>query len=219
MFRIIALVVMFVALSACSRDLHFSIRFAEIGSLQEGAPLVANGRQVGEVAAIAREDQGGYLVGVDIDRQHQGVATEDSNFVLADDPDDLSLKRIEIVQSRPGGRPIAEDAIVPGTYPTPFGTFPFGALLKEFGKAMKDLSGQVERYRKDFEQLPNSPEGKQLQEEWRRLLEELLKAQNATEGTLRRDVAPRLQEELENLRKRLEELRQPPPKQGKPLET
>ncbi|MBS1213437.1 MAG: hypothetical protein H6R26_2054 [Proteobacteria bacterium] len=217
--HIIALLLGFMTLAGCSQDLHFKIRFDDVGNLEHGAAVVVDNQPVGEITGIETTPDGAHLVSVSLDRQHQSVATEDSSFFLADDPDDPTRKRIEIIQSRPGGKPITDGATVQGSYPTPLGTFPFGALLQEFGKAMKDFSGQVERYRKDFEKLPDSPEGKQLQQEWKKLLEELFKAQSAAEGTIKKDLVPKLQEELENLRKRLEELQLAPKKQGKPLET
>jgi len=215
----IILPVMFLLLTACGQDLNFKVHFADIGGLKAGAPVLADSQPVGEVTGIEGDAGKGYLVGVSIDRQHQAVATEDSQFVLADLPNDASQKCIEIVQSRPGGKPIVDGATVEGSYPTPLGNFPFGELFKEIGRAMKDFTGQVERYRKEFEKLPDSEEGKRLQQDWRKLLDELTKAQSSAESTLRKDVVPKLQEELDVLRKKLEELQKEPKKPGKPVET
>ncbi len=79
----------------------------------------------------------------------------------------------------------------------------FGALAE----ALRGLAEQAEALRRGLEELPRSEEAQRLAEEWRRLLAEIAQAQGDAEESLREDVLPRLQEELEALEKRFEELR------------
>jgi hypothetical protein len=206
-----------VILAGCSQDLHFKIHYGHVDGLAIGDPLTLNDRQVGQVTAIDTAKEGGYLVSVTVDRESISAATSESNFYLVDNPQDTARKRIDIVQARPDGKPLAEGAVVEGSYPGPLGPLPFGAILKEFGNALWDLRGQVERFRQELEKVPNSEEARKLEEAWRQLMKEMLEAQNAAEGSLKKDLLPKLQEELENLKKKLQELEQGGRK--KPLET
>lgn len=206
-------------LTGCGQDLHFKIRFDEIDGLKAGDPLVLDDQAVGEVLAVESAEDGGHLASVAVERKFAGTATVDSSFYLAEDPEDPARKRIEIVQSKPGGQPLAEGSVVEGSYPSPFGLFPFGSMLKEFGKTLRDLREQVERFRQDFDKIPDSEEARKLQQEWRKLLDEIRAAQEAAEGSLKKELLPKLREELENIRKKLEELEETSRKKGKPLET
>jgi hypothetical protein len=210
---------LFLILASCGQDLHFKIHFDEIGGLTEGDPLVLNDQQVGKVVAIDAAEGGGQLVGVAIDRASVGAATVDSKFYLLDNPNDPTHQHIEIVQARPDGKPLAEGAIVEGSRPGPLGLLPFGTILKQFGDALRDLREQVERFRQEFEKLPRSEEAKKLEEEWRRLMDEMREAQSAAEGSLKKELLPKLQKQMEELKKKLQELEEGSRKKGKPLET
>jgi len=204
------------ALAGCSQDLHFKIHYSDIDGLAKGDPLTLNDRQVGKVTAIDAAKDGGYLVSVAIDRASVSAATAESSFYLVDNPQDPARKRIDIVQLRPDGKPLTEGTVVEGSYPGPLGSIPFGTILKEFSNALRDLRGQVERFRQELEKLPNSEEAKKLEKEWRQFMEEMLEAQKSAEGSLKKDLLPKLQKELEDLKKKLQELEQ---KNGnKPLE-
>jgi ubiquinone biosynthesis protein UbiJ len=65
-----------------------------------------------------------------------------------------------------------------------------------------------------LEALPRSEEAERLAEEWRRLLDEIARAQDYAEESLREDILPRLRDKLEALKKRLEELQ---PKKRRPM--
>lgn len=205
-------------LHGCGQDLHFKIRFDTAEGLSTGAPLVANEQTVGKVIAVESTPEGSQLVVVEIKRKHAPLATEHSRFYLGADPQNLPGKRVEIIQSTPGGKPIAEGAIVQGSSPGLLGLMPFGKIIQEFGDLLRDLRGQVERFSKDIEALPNATEAKILQEEWRKLLDEIIKAQDSAEESLKQEVLPKLQQEMENLRKRLENMQRTAPRQRKPLE-
>ncbi|MGH8586257.1 MAG: hypothetical protein ACREWE_08780 [Gammaproteobacteria bacterium] len=81
--------------------------------------------------------------------------------------------------------------------------------LRELAEVLKGLAAQAEALRRGFEDLPRSEEAQRLAEEWRRLLDEIARAQ----GSLREDILPRLQDELEALKKRIDELQ---PKERRP---
>ncbi len=205
-------------LTGCGQDLHFKISYADIGSLAEGDPVVLDNQPIGKVTGLEPGKPGEHLVEVAIPRKSAAAATRDASFILAPDPDNPARRHIEVVLAQPGGKPIAEGEVVKGSYPSPLGLFPFGELLRGFGDALRDLRGQVEQFRKDFQKLPDSPESTQLQEEWRKLTEEIAKAQNDAGDTLKDEILPKLEKQMEELRKRMEEAQKTGPGKGKPLE-
>lgn len=207
-------------LSGCGQDLHFKINYDKIDGLSEGAPVILDDQTIGKVTAVEITKNGRHLVEVAIPRESAGAATSEASFILAEDPDDPQQKRIEVQLAGPGGKPIAEGAEVQGSYPSPTGgIFPFGELLREIGGALGQLRGQVERFRQEFQKLPDSPEAKQLQEEWRKLTDEIAKTQNEAGYAMKKDILPKLEKEMEDLHKRMEEMQKNKPKKSKDVET
>jgi len=204
-------------LTGCGQDLHFKISYDDIGGLAEGDPVVLDNRPIGKVAGLEQAPSGGHLVEVAIPRESATAATSEASFILAPDPANPARRRIEVVLAGPGGKPIADGAVVKGSYPSPLGSFPFGELLRGFSDVLRDLSGQVEQFRRGFEKLPNSPEAKQLQEEWRKLTDEIGKAQSGAGDALKKEILPKLEKEMDELRKRMEEMQKAASKPGKDL--
>lgn len=85
--------------------------------------------------------------------------------------------------------------------------------LRALAEVLRGLAAQAEALQRALEALPRSEEAQRLAEEWRRLLEGIARAQDDAEESLREDLLPRLQDELEALKKRLEELQ---PKERRP---
>lgn len=85
--------------------------------------------------------------------------------------------------------------------------------LPALAEVLKGLAAQAEGLRRGLEDLPRSEAAQRLAEEWRRLLDKIARAQDDAEESLREDILPRLREELEALKKRLEELQ---PKERRP---
>ena len=90
------------------------------------------------------------------------------------------------------------------------GNEPWRALAE----VLRGLAAQAEALRRGLEDLPRSEEAERLAEEWRQLLDEIARAQDDAEESLREDILPRLRDELEALKKRLEELQ---PEEQRPM--
>jgi hypothetical protein len=90
--------------------------------------------------------------------------------------------------------------------------------LPALAEALRGLAAQAEALQRGLEALPRSEEAQRLAEEWRRLLDAIARARDDAEESLREDILPRLEDELEALKKRLEELqpkeRPPTPPEG-----
>ena len=221
MRRLFALICLLLPiLTGCGQDLHFKINYDRVDGLSEGAPVVLDEQIIGKVTGLKSSTNGGHLVEVAIPRESAASATSEARFILADDPNSPQHKRIELVLDGPGGKPIAEGDEVTGSYPNPVGSmFPFGELLREIGGALGELRTQVERFRQDFQKLPDSPEAKQLQDEWRKLTDEIAKTQNEAGYAMKKEILPKLEKEMEDLHNRLKEMEKAQAKKGKDLET
>jgi len=213
------LLLLLLTLAGCGQDLHFKISYADVGGLEKGDPVVLDNRPIGKVTGVEPGQPGEHLVEVGIPRESAAAATSEASFVIAPDPDRPGRRRIELVLAGPGGKPLADGAIVKGAYPNPLSFLPLGGLLRGFGDALRDLRGQVEQFRQEFKKLPDSPDAKHLQEEWNKLADEMGKAQNEAGDTLNKDLLPKLEKDMEALRKRMEDMQKPAPKPGgKPVE-
>jgi hypothetical protein len=206
MFRLIVSFCLLLGLAACEQDAQFKIRYDDTGGLAVGDPVVVDEEIIGRVKKIKASDEGGFLVSILMDSGNARDIPHDSSFVLESDPRKPERKRIEIELGDPAGPPIADGAIVQGAYPSLVPRFPLGALLKGFTDAMRDFRGQVEGFKQELEKAPRSNEAKELEAEWRKLQEELDQAGNAAEDAMKRELLPKLKEEMESLRKRLEAL-------------
>ncbi|MBA2592193.1 MAG: hypothetical protein M3495_03840 [Pseudomonadota bacterium] len=90
---------------------------------------------------------------------------------------------------------------------------PGNGPLRALAEVLRGLAAQAEALQRGLEDLPRSEEAQRLAEEWRRILDEIARAKDDAEESLREDILPRLQDELEALKKRLEELQ---PKERRP---
>lgn len=201
-------------LAACDRGVQFKIRFADAAGLAVGAPLLLDGQTVGRVRGVENVADGSQLVEVEIRREFLSAATVDTRFYLAENREDAGSKYIELVQSQPGGQAIKQGQVVQGSSPDVPSLF--ADMFREFSDRLGDFRKQMEGLRRELENLPDSPQGRKLQEEWKRLLEEIPKAGDA----MKKDLLPKLQEELDKLRQRRRELEENRPSPtAKPLET
>jgi hypothetical protein len=220
MFRpiILLLLSLILSLAACGRETHLKIRYDETGALAAGDPLVMDEQVVGKVKRIKAGADGIRLVEVVVDNDSMATVTQDSAFLLDDDPLDPARKRIQILPGDPAEPPLADGATVQGSYPGLLAKSPFRALLKDFGDALRDFRGQVEGLERDLEKAPDSNEARKLGEEWRKLLGEIESAENAAEGAMKNELLPKLRQEMKDLRKKLEALPREGEKKAKPKE-
>jgi paraquat-inducible protein B len=216
MIKFIPLFLLFL-LSGCGQDLHFKISYNDIAGLAEGDPVVKDGQPVGKVTAFEKGPTGENLVEVTIPRESATAATSEASFVLSPDPDKPGHKRIELVLAGPGGKAIADGSVVKGSYPSPFALQPLTDFLKSLTDGLRDFRSQVELFRREFEKLPNSPEAKGLEQEWRKLMDEINQAQNGANESLQKEILPKLQKEMDELRKRMEEMQKAAAKKEKHL--
>jgi paraquat-inducible protein B len=212
LLKVITLAVLCAWLAGCSDgNLHLKVHYRDVKGLEPGAAVLHKQQPIGSVVAVEPDPQGGYLVSIAVADKFAASATTDSRFFLADRDGAPGVKQIEVEQSKPDGAVLAEGSTVEGSERiTPL--FPFGEVFRQFSEGLRGMREQVEQLQKDLKKLPHSEEGKRLQQEWRRLTEEIEKAQGQAEESVRKDLLPKLEAEMERLRERFQ--RMDPKKSG-----
>lgn len=192
--------------------LRIAIRFERVDGLAAGDPVVFREQTVGGVDAVEYSKAGVFLAQIHIDPEYRAAATTDTRFYLADDPARPGKKRIE-VEHAGGGQPLADGATVDGTNRTGLsGIFPFGEIIQGLGEGLRQFRGQVEQFQRGLEKLPDSEEAKKLEDEWKRLMEQLDQAGKSAE----KDWEPRLRKQLEDMDRRFRQLEPKEPVKPQP---
>ena len=199
--------------------LHLKMELEKTYGLTAGDPVVFENDTVGAVASVKSRDPDGFIANLEIAKEKREFATTDARFRIADRLSVAQRKQVEISHAGAAGTPLKQGETVQGTVVASAPLFPFSELFGGMAEGLRNLREQTERFRREFENVPDSDEARQLREEWRRLVEEIQKAQSEAAESLREEILPKLEEEMENLRKKFEEMKPKDPKRGPPLET
>jgi ABC-type transporter Mla subunit MlaD len=202
--RAAAVLGLFLLVGCGDQSLHLKVHYRDAAGLAPGSPVIKSGAAIGSVESIEADPQGGALVGIAIHGSSAPAATTASRFYLADQPGNPGKKQIEIEQSELGGPVLVEGSRIEGSERFS-GLPPLGDLFRHFGDGLKGLRGQLEQFQGELRKVPDSVEAKRLQEEWRRLTDELQKAQAQAEESFRKDLLPKLEQEMDRLREQLKE--------------
>ncbi len=216
MFRnmLILLSVYFVCLGWFSSDLNLKIRFDQINGLKSGERILFEENAIGKVTDVFYEKDGTYLVDVAINRDFKNAVTGNSRFFIVNDPSDPGSKAIEMITVKGEGRPLEDGAVVEGATR-------LSALLDKMGddfeKTMADLKKRFKGFSEGLKEIPENKGIKRLQKDLDQLLEEMKRSGAAFRDKVQKDLAPRLQEEIDKLKDRLRELGRE--KEVEPLQT
>lgn len=207
---IIALILL---LFGCSRDeLELKLQLDASGGLQPGDAVVVQGRTVGRVTAVETAGQSGYVAMLALDNSQVEAVTQSARFFVDEDPDKPDRRRVEILPGNADDPPLADGDTVQGSVrQTPF--FPFGEIFRSFAEGLGILRDQVKRFESEMRRVPESEEADKLRKEWAGLLEEIQRAQAATEESIRKDLLPKLQQEMQRLEDQLRSLEARPKKE------
>jgi hypothetical protein len=197
-------------LFGCSRDaLELNLQLADSGGLQPGDAVVIGNQTVGRITAVEADGQNGYQAKLAIESELASGVTQSARFIVDEDPDNPGRARVEVLPGKASDALLADGATVRGSVKQmPF--FPFGEILRSFTEGLGMLRDQVERFGADMRRVPESEEARKLRDEWARLLDEIHRAQAATEDSIKKDLLPRLQQELRALDDKLRALEAQP---------
>ncbi len=211
--KVIILICLLVLAGACQdTGLNLNIRFDLAQGIEAKDRVVFEGNHIGSVTKVNYADSGDYIVSVTIRPNFANTATEYSQFFIIDDPQNAPHKAVEVLMTAEGGTLLVDGATITGSVkPSPVADL-FNQLasgwsigMKLFGDQLGDWQKQFESFSKELEKIPDSEAYKQLETEFDRLIEQMKHSGDEVRETIQSEILPRLQEEMDKIKKRLEQ--------------
>ncbi len=200
-----ALIIMglFVLIAACGpHALEFNIRFQAVDGLKAGAPVVHAGQPIGAVKQVTYTNKGDFLVAVSIEEAFKHVATHDSFFFIAGSTAD-NPKRIAVLPGQADAAPIEADQTIDGVTH-------WAAKLRQMQARLEDQFGRLaDEFESVWSELAGISESDQIKRLERKLDEMIARLgtlSDAVKQKLKTDILPKLERQVEELRKKLESM-------------
>jgi hypothetical protein len=190
-------------LLACVGSLQFTVFYDGDEGLKQEDPVLWNQQKIGNVHSVKKNPQGRLAVGLKIARDFREKVTDESRFLIQADPQHYWQKHIEMVNLEEGGDPLPNGAKVEGST--------YLSLQAERGSRglaawSQLLLQELERWQKELKQLPEEEWYKELERQMDYWLNEMAQAGVETRRYFRKEVLPRLEEAVQELKRRLREL-------------
>ena len=183
-----------------SRTHDFQIRFDHVHGLRKGAAVYFDDAVVGEVREIEYTDAGIFLVSVAIREQFASAATDTSRFYIDTDPQETDRKVIRVVQLKPGGQPIAEDAVVDGQ--TRYAVL-YEQLARQLGENIATLESGINAFLEELQSIPTDEQIKAIEQQLDAIIADLGHMSRAMQDKLKNEILPQIKKQVEELRQRL----------------
>lgn len=188
----------------CIETTHnFKVRFNDIQELRKNDQVYFDKTVIGKVTGIEYTDSGSYLVSVAIEDQFSTLPKDTSTFYIDSNPDTESQKAVRITQIRDGGNKIEKRAIVDGQ--SKYAAI-YGQIANKFRKNIHAMESEINEFLNGFQNLTESEQIKQIERQLDKILAELDHLSVEMRHKFKTEILPKINEQIENLRRRLEEL-------------
>lgn len=189
-------------LAACSGQ-RLTIVYDDAEGLRPRDRVVWREQTIGEVQSVARTPEGSTAVQVQIRSDFSQKLTDQSRFFITRGPEQPDQQAVEMLLLGAGGKPLKDGVQVEGS------TF-FSLQLERSSRELQEWSETyreyLERWKKELSELPVEEWYRQLESQLEYWAEELEEASEETRRYFRKEVLPRLEEAVRELKKRLERL-------------
>jgi len=182
---------------------NFKIRFNDIQGLRKNDRVFFDQTAIGEVTGIEYTDKGNSLVSVAVEDQFASLPKDSSTFYIDSNPETEERKAIRITQIKDGGNIIEKDAIVEGQ--SKYVSI-FDQLVNKFRKDVHILEFEINEFIKGLQNLSESEQIKQIERQLDKILAEIENLSVEMKHKLEIEILPRIKEQLEDLRRRLEKI-------------
>ncbi|MEA2060455.1 MAG: MlaD family protein [Thermodesulfobacteriota bacterium] len=182
--------------SGCS-SLHYNIVFQDINGLVKGDAVCFEKNRIGRVDNILYREKGDYKVSIEIEKEFSAAVTEDSKFYIGTSPLDSNKKAVVLILLEKGGAPLESGAEIQGSASS------FPADLQPF---LDKLESGLDKFFTDLKSIPESEEFKELENQLDMMVDNIKEKGAAAKEKFNTETLPRLKQELETLRKKLEGL-------------
>ena len=181
---------------------HLVVKFDHIYGLTSDAGVIFEKNRIGKVGEITYTKDGNFLVALKIEKAFTNAATEYTRFFIVSDPKYTDRKAVELIQTRKGGTPLKNNAMVEGSAES---AVIMEQMQKDLAAEMKDLARQFNIFADQLKKVPDSKAYKKLEAELTNLYNEMKQSGKAVREMIQKEILPRLEQELQNLKKRLQE--------------
>ena len=192
------------ALFGCIGTTHnFNIRFNDIEGLRKNDQVFFDNTPIGVVTDVEYADTGNYLVRVAVEDQFASLPKDSSTFYIDSSPETEEQKAIRITQIKDGGNIIEKDAIVEGQSKY---VAIYGQIANKFRKNILVMESEINEFFKRLQNLTEDEQIKQLERQLDKILGEIKNLSVQMKHKLETEILPRIKEQIEELRRRLEEI-------------
>jgi len=208
---VVLLILSFIFFGFKAADLNLTIRFNKIDGIKKSDRVLFEQNHIGDITRVFYTEDGRFLIDVTIKKTFTNVATRHSKFFITTDPQNEGKKAIVILQTKDGGEPLKEGAVIDGS--SEYSAL-LGLMMDDLGTMLEDLKKQFEKIPDKIRKIPESEEYKKLKKKLERLSEEIKQAEKSAREKIQKDILPQLKQELEDLKERLRKFQK---EESKPL--
>ena len=180
--------------------LHITVCFQQVHGLVAGDRVLLNQDAVGLVETLTYTTSGQFQVILALEKRFGHLVTTHSRFIIGDDIGVTPKKAIIIIQTKRGGTPIQDGAIVDGSDRY---TVILEDMKHDIEESLSLLKQELDRLSKDLQKLPENQRFEALKKELKEIVDKLISAGEETKQKIRQEILPLLQKEMEKLRKHL----------------
>jgi len=202
-FLLWLLILVWGLIAACVGSLGLTVLYDRTEGLKQNDPVLWNEQKIGKVQSLRQNSQGRTAVNLRIRRDFREKVTDESRFLIQNDPQNPGQSLVKMVNLAEKGNPLASGTAVEGS------TF-LSLQLEKTERGLEvwreQLERELERWERELSQIPESEWYKELEREMDYWLKELAQAGVETREYFKEEILPRLEESLRELRKRLRQL-------------
>ena len=200
---ILTLIFTYGVAAACVGGLQITVLYDRTEGLKRNDPVLWNQQKIGRVHSVKQNDRERAWVQLQINKDFSDKVTDESRFVIQADPQRKGESFVKMVNLSEKGDPLpAGTAVAGSTY--------FSLQLEKTQRGLESwrekLEGELERLQEELGQLSQMESFKELEGEMDYWLDKLGQAGAETREYFKKEVLPRLEEALRELRKRLRQL-------------
>jgi hypothetical protein len=158
---------------------------------------------IGVVTNVEYTDTGNYLVKVTVEDQYSSLPKDSSTFYIDSNPGAEGQKAVRIIQIEDDGNKIEKNAIIEGQ--TKYAAI-YGQIANKFRKNVRVMESEINEFFKGIQNLTEDEQIIQLERQLDKILAEIENLSAQMKHKLETEILPRIKEQIEELRRRLEEI-------------
>jgi ABC-type transporter Mla subunit MlaD len=179
------------------------IRFNDIDGLRKNDQVYFDPTPIGVVTDVEYTESGNYMVKVAVENQYSSLPKDSSTFYIDSIPENESQKALMIIQIEDDGNIIEKDATVEGQ--TKYAAI-YGQIANKFRKNVRVMESEINEFFKGLQNLTEDEQIKHLERQLDKVLDEMENLSAQMKHKLETEILPSIKEQIEELRRRLEEI-------------